>query len=103
MQLHELLGDCQSKPRAMMLPRCRSVDLRELLEDEIVMLAGDSDSGIADLDQHFLLSAGTRGRLDPHVSAGRREVDGIAEEIAEDVRHLFAVSTERRQVRRQME
>src|SRR5437867_11066418 len=76
----------------MMLPRGRGVDLRELLEDEIVMVRGDSDPGVAD----FRPQRATIGvRVNPDPSAWRRELDGVPDEIAEHVRDLLAVGKNR--------
>src|SRR5438270_3207238 len=84
----------------MMLPSSRGIDLRELLEHKFVVLGRDSDSSVS----HFSYELVTiRLGAHPHAPARWREVDRVAEEIAEDVSNLLAVGEERRQVRRQME
>jgi hypothetical protein len=50
MQLHELLGECQAKPRALVLPLVVPADLTKLLEDRRLVLGRDPDSRVADRD-----------------------------------------------------
>ena len=50
-QLDELARDRETESRAVMRARRRRVDLRELAEDQIVMLRRDADAGVADFDE----------------------------------------------------
>ena len=100
-QLDELARDRQAESRAVVRARRRRVDLRELAEDQIVMLGRDADARVADLDEQLGRgrSARRRARFEPHAAAGRREVDRVAEQIADDVRDLLAIGDDRRQRR----
>jgi hypothetical protein len=91
-QLDELARDGEAEARAVMLPRRARVHLRELAEDEVMMLGRDADARVAHLDDALgravaLAAVGA----DPHLSALRREVDRVADEIPDDVRDLLAI------------
>ena len=69
------------------------------------MLRRDADARVAHFD-HALARrppASARRRAYPHAPAGRREVDRVAEQIADDVRDLLAVGVERRERRRDLD
>jgi hypothetical protein len=103
-QLDELARDRQPEPRPVVPPRGRRVDLRELAEDQLVVLGRDPDPGVDHLDEQRLARPGRRRRAHRHAAAARgaREVDGVAEQVAEHVRQLLAVGRDRRQVGRQV-
>src|SRR5437870_13426328 len=84
----------------MMLPSSRCIDLRELFEDKIVVFRRDSESGVSDYGHQLAV---VRLGAHPHASARWREVDRLAEKIAEHVRHLLTIGEERRQVWRQVQ
>src|SRR6185437_10460197 len=64
-----------------------------------VMLRRDADAGVSDLDQHRLgLGASGPRRLEPDAPARRRELDRVAEQVADDVRDLLAVGVDRRKL-----
>src|SRR4051812_49116859 len=76
----------------MMRTRRCGVDLRKLAEDQIVMFGRDADTAIAHLDEQLgKIASSARLRLEPAAAACRCEVDGVAEQIADDVRHLLAI------------
>ena len=52
-QLHQLARDRQAKPGAVVRSRGARVDLRELLEDQVVMLGVDPNAGVTDLHTAF--------------------------------------------------
>src|SRR5689334_2242152 len=80
----------------MMRPRRCCIDLRELAKDEIVVLGRDADACITDLDEQLrAVAAPALLSLEPHAPARRREVDRIAEQVADDVRHLLAIGDDR--------
>src|SRR3954470_20425361 len=96
-KLDELACDRQSKSRAMMRTRGRGVDLRELAEDQIVMFGRDSDAGITDLDQQLReIALAARRGPQPHAPTRGREVDRVAEEVADDMCHLLAIGDDGR-------
>src|SRR6185503_10137683 len=76
----------------MMRPRWTGIDLRELAEDEIVVLRRNPDAGIADLHEQ-LRRSGTRRphRAEPDAPTGGCEIDGVAEQVPDDVGDLLAV------------
>jgi hypothetical protein len=65
-----------------------------------MMLRRDAHARISDLHDHRVdrLVLGAR-RTQPHAAAGGRELDRVAEQVAHDVRDLFAIGRHRRQVR----
>ena len=73
----------KSEPSAVMLPRRRRIDLRELLEHERLVLRRDADARVTDLDhvrrapRRHACHARTHTR--PPL---RRELDRVADEIA---------------------
>src|SRR4051812_15349773 len=81
----------------MVRTRRRRVDLGELAKDQIVMLRRDADTGIANLDQQLgEISSPAHLCLEPDATAGGGEVDRVAEEVADDVRHLLSIGDDRR-------
>jgi hypothetical protein len=92
-KLHELACDRESEAGAVVPPRGRGIHLRELEEDQVVMLGRDADAGITDLDDHVIdrLDAGWRVRGEPDTPAGGREVQRVPEQVADDVGDLLAI------------
>src|SRR5262249_38717706 len=84
-QLHELLGECQPKPRALLLPSIISADLAELLEDGRLVLGRDPDPGVADGDGDAVLGR-CGGEADP--ATFRRELHRVGEEVQQDLLDL---------------
>jgi hypothetical protein len=56
MQLHELLGERQPEPRALLLASVLAADLAELLEDRRLILGRDPDPRVADGDGDDVLA-----------------------------------------------
>ncbi len=98
MQLDELARDRQAEARAVVLARRARVHLGELAEHEVVVLRRDADPRVADFD-HALVHAvvDVRERANPDAPALRGEVDRVAEQVADDVRHLLPVGVQRRE------
>ena len=70
-QLDELARDRQAEPRAVVRARRRRVHLRELAEDQLVMLGRDADAGVAHFDdEHSDAVVGRRRARGP--TRGRR-------------------------------
>src|SRR6185295_6151258 len=59
---HEVLGNRQPQPRSAEVPGCRSVGLREGLEDNPLLLEGDADPGVDHLELQHGLSTRLIGR-----------------------------------------
>src|SRR5262245_27564781 len=59
-ELHELLGQRQSEPRALLLPRVVPADLTELLEDRRLIFGRDPNARVADGDGDGVLRRGGR-------------------------------------------
>src|SRR5262245_63828670 len=84
-QLHELLGQGQPEPRALLLAGVVPADLAELLEDGCLILRRDPDPGVTDSDRDHV--PGHRGgEADP--TAVRGELDRVGEQVQQDLLHL---------------
>jgi hypothetical protein len=85
MQLHELLGQGQAEPRALLLAGVLTPHLAELLEDRRLILGRDPDSGVADGDGDHAI-----GRRDGEADSAplRGELHGIGQEVQQDLLHL---------------
>src|SRR5262249_34643115 len=88
MQLNELPGQCQSEPGPLDL-LVRRPHLPELLEDRVLILWGDAHAGVGDGDLgHTVVHRGAY--VDP--AALRRELEGIGEQVQEDLFYLALVA-----------
>src|SRR4030095_7036432 len=86
-QLDKLPTQRQPEPSALHL-LVRRPDLPELLEDRLLILGRDADSGVA--DRHLDRPIHRRGpHLDP--AALRRELDRVGEQIQHDLPDLSLV------------
>jgi hypothetical protein len=74
MQLHELLGQRQAEPRALLRASVVPADLAELLEDGRLVLGRDPDPRVADGDGDEALG---RRDGDAHPASLRGELHGI--------------------------
>ena len=78
MHLHQFLDDGEPQAGAALRSGRRGVDLRESLEDLLLVLLGDPDAGVVDPDLHHL----ARGpRLDAHAAVLVRVLDAVGDEI----------------------
>src|ERR1043165_5982796 len=78
-QLDELARDRQAEARAVMRSRGRRIHLRELAEDQVVMLGRNTDAAVADLDEQALdFFIRSVRRAQPDFAARRREFNGVA-------------------------
>src|SRR3990172_115577 len=93
MQLHELLTDGESKPRAAGFPGERALEASERLEQSRQVFRADPDPRIGDADVGDLSLL-----LDADDDATRvGEFDGIGEQIQKNLLHLRTVGAERRE------
>ena len=90
MELDELARERQSEPGALgLLPVAR---LLELLEDRFELLGSDPGAGVDDGDLHVSVSGAGRD-VDPAV--GRGELDGVGEEVEDDLADAALVGRDR--------
>ena len=83
MQLDEVARQRQAESGAA-TPRAASLlGLVELVEDALQLVGGDADALVCDVDAH---SVGVGHRhVDGHRPAARRELDGVRQQIEEDL------------------
>jgi len=79
----------------------RVLHLGELLEYPLLVLGGNADAGVRDVEAHRVF-LGPEGRRHPHLAA-LRELQGIGDEVAEDLRHLALVGVESGKAVRRLE
>src|SRR5215469_16087285 len=84
-QLDKLPRERKAEPRALIPARTIAAHLAELLEHRRLVLGGDADSGVAHGDRDFSLAL---TQVDRHLPAFRRELDGVREQIQDDLPHL---------------
>src|SRR2546430_1131509 len=77
------------------MPRVAAVQLAELLEDQIELVRGDTDARVRHGEGHVVTPTGDGHGDRPLV----RELDGVAQEVDEDLLDLVLVGVEPRQVR----
>jgi hypothetical protein len=87
-QLHELLGQRQPEPRALLPAGVVPADLAEFLEDGCLVLGRNSDPRVGDRN---LDDAICGRRRDNNPAPLRREFDGIGEKVQEDLLDLSLV------------
>ncbi len=98
----QLAADGQAEAGAAVLARGAGVGLLEGLEDEPLLLRRDADAGVLDgegddllgLAQHRVIDApARRGKADTDVHmALRRELDGVGEQVLEDLLQALRVA-----------
>src|SRR5690606_15022141 len=91
-KLNEAARNGQAESRAVMTSRRRGIHLSELHEAQGVILRGDADARIADLEANrgtSLLLA--RNGLHPHPTARGGEGNRVPDQVGENVRQLLAV------------
>ena len=74
-----------------------AVDLRELLEDALLVRGGDAHAGVAHREHHAV--AGAAPGAHPHL-APLGELERVGDEVAQDLRHLSLVGEQQRQLLR---
>src|SRR5689334_7937282 len=78
-QMDELLADCQSEPRSLILARHEMVDLIERLEQMNGTIRGDAETGIPDREsQRDSLFVHRQARYGDRDLPARRELDRVA-------------------------
>src|SRR5580658_7554950 len=88
MQFDQAFRDGQSQARAFSHALGGGAGLVEAFENGLLLFSGDSDSRIAHHDAHRSLH---HRRFDPDASARWRELDGIAEQVVEDLLEAQAI------------
>ena len=83
-----------------MRPACARFHLAELLEDTLERFGRDALARIADGKQQRL-SVLAEARFDRDDAAGRRELDGVAEQVDKDAAQLVVIARETEAGRRQ--
>src|SRR5215471_6463496 len=89
MQLDKLPRQRKPEPGALVPARAGTTHLAELLEHRRLVLGGDADAGVAHGDRDLSLAL---AEVDRHLPAFRRELDGVREQIQDDLPHLSLVS-----------
>src|SRR4051812_7503938 len=98
MELDQLSGNSETEPRAVVRTRRRSIDLRKLAENHLVVVAGDAAAGITNLYACHPTVGSNPGKRDPDSPAVIGELDGVSDQIAEHVLHLVPIGVNRRHV-----
>ena len=92
----QFAADGEAEAGAAVLAGDGAVDLAELFEDELVLVGGDAGAVVGDLDADVVdvgvgaVGAGGEGDL----GVGGAELDGVAEEVVEDLLELGGVGVE---------
>ena len=94
--LDDVPGDRQSKARATTAD-ARPVDLVEALEDPPLGGSRDADAMVLDRDAHLSAEV-ARPDADGDIPAIRTELDGVVEQVDEDLAEALLVRPDRRQV-----
>ncbi|OEZ52482.1 hypothetical protein DUGA6_61160 [Duganella sp. HH105] len=89
-QRHQLAADGGAQAGAAEAPRHRRVGLREGIEDRLQPLRRDADAGVLHGDPQLALGrAGAQAD-----AAGGGELDGVVEQVAEDLAHAQLVAVQ---------
>src|SRR5262245_61657655 len=91
-RLDDVLHDRQAQPGAAQPARARPADPEESLRQTGQVLAGDADAGVRDRE----LDGGRTGEgpapdVDLHAAALGRVLDGVVDQVDEDLPHAIAV------------
>src|SRR5438477_10392017 len=81
-QRQQAAGKRQAQAGALVAAARAGVDLHELLEDQLLVLRRDPDAGVGDLDVHRALAW---HHADVDLALGRRELDGVGEQVEHDL------------------
>ena len=106
-QRGQLAADRQAEAGAAVLARGAGVGLLEGLEDEPLLLRRDADAGVLDRERDHLLRAGCStgwsalqpavARRDAHVDVALRgELDGVRQQVLQDLLQPLRVAVHRR-------
>jgi hypothetical protein len=82
------LGNAESQPRAAFLARIGDVGLGKLLEDARAEFVGDAGTEVANFHAHADAHAQDG---DGHGGPLRRELDGVREEVGDDLAEAVVV------------
>ncbi len=91
---HELAADVEAEPRAADAAGHVGVETIELLEDSLLLGDRDAETGVADRKLHVMVTLFERDR---HVSAVRRVLDRVVDQVREDLTELPCVCSNGRQ------
>ena len=89
-ELDQPAGERQPQAGALALAGGLALDLEELGEDQLLVLGGDADPGVADL--HHQLGVGGAG-VHPHLAARGGELDRVAEQVVHHLLEFALVGT----------
>ncbi|MCZ7635871.1 MAG: hypothetical protein M5U12_07395 [Verrucomicrobia bacterium] len=93
----ELAGDGQAQAGATVLARGRAIGLTERFEDALAVLGGDAGTGVLDFETKGDFGAGGGGDADADVDlAAAGELDGVADEVVEDLAEADGVTADER-------
>src|ERR1700674_1772974 len=92
-QLHQLLGQGQPEPGARVLPVTGALDLVEGAEDLVLDILGDPDTTVLDRDPK---NRALNGGLEADFPRRRRELDGVRQQVVEDLLELVLVCNQQR-------
>jgi hypothetical protein len=81
MGFYDVLGDGEAEACAADFAGAGCVDAIEAFEDALLIGEGDSDAGVGDGDNGFVIA---RGSAEIHAAAGRSVLHGVVEEILEN-------------------
>src|SRR4051812_1745890 len=99
MQFDHRLDQCQAKACALVLPIIRTVDLHEGIEDQIEIFRADSDTAVFNGNRQ---TPRINSKTHVDMSATRRELNGIADEVHNNLPELAFISAQQRQIRHSM-
>jgi hypothetical protein len=88
MQLGKALGQSESQPSPLVMPRCRAIHLLELVKDTFLVYFGNADTGVRDAEANNL----TRCRS-PHryQTTFRGELDRVGQQVVQDLLDLASI------------
>ena len=93
--VHEPGGDGQAQARAAIFTRGRAVGLLEGVEDDILLVRRDADTGVGDGEVKRGLVVGHGLRVDGHGDAALfGEFDGVADQVEHDLHEPHRVAHE---------
>ena len=91
MQFDQPLREREAQARPFVLPRQGRVHLAELLEERGQVFRGDPDPRVGDADHHGFP---VQPPIDRDAAAGVRELDGVREQVIEDLLQLQRIGRE---------
>ncbi len=108
LDLEIALGQGETETGAARRFQAVGLDLAKLLEDQGAVLRGDAGAVVDDVDAHAggvqrPLVSGERGGTDHYLAAARRVLDGVRQQVDEDLLQLVGVGDHLRQPARRLD